>query len=420
MLSTASDPKVRILTLSSSAGPDVSLHPRRVLLPVAIGTCLSLLADSTMYTVLPTHTSAAGIGFSSVGIMLSINRWVRLFLNGPIGIAYGRWRKRPIFISALLIGAVAAAIYALTTGFWPLLVGRVLWGVAWAGIWVGGNAIILDMTSDDDRGKWIGAYQVSFFLGGASGAFLGGALTDLIGYPQTMLFLSALSFLGCIVAALYLPETQRSSDSSAPPVMQKSALVRPKNFAPAIALLGISRLVVPGILTATLGLFLVQKIGDPIDVGGHRLGVATVTGIGLGLATIISMIAAPVAGLLSDRLGNRWKVVAYGLIPGIFGFALLSGGAPLLITLGIPLIAYASGSNQGLATSITGDEGNASRRLGVLFTAGDLTSAIGPLLAYALIPIIGISGVYGIAAALFALMLLIALNMSARHPRTRS
>jgi putative MFS transporter len=170
-------------------------------------------------------------------------------------------------------------------------------------------------------------------------------------------------------------------------------------------------------LTATFGLFLSEQIGDPIHFSGRTFGVATVTGFGLGIATLISMIAAPTAGLLSDRLGNRWKLAAIGLVPGTLGFILLSRGTPLSISLGIPLIAYASGSNQGLATSITGDDDSRSWRLGVLFSVGDLTSAIGPLLAYALIPFFNISGVYGMAAILFALLLVISTTLSTRYRR---
>ena len=130
--------------------------PWRILIPVAIGTCLSLLGDTSLYAVLPTHTEAAGVSVASVGILLSANRFIRLILNGPLGVAYDRYPRRPLFVAALLIGGISTAIYGLTYGFWPLLCGRFLWGLAWSGIWVGGNTIILDISNDENRGKWIG------------------------------------------------------------------------------------------------------------------------------------------------------------------------------------------------------------------------------------------------------------------------
>jgi hypothetical protein len=78
------------------------------------------------------------------------------------------------------------------------------------------------------------------------------------------------------------------------------------------------------------------------------------------------------------------------------------------------LIAYTSGSNQGLSTSITGDTDTSSWRLGILFTAGDLASAMGPLLAYALIPVVDIAGLYFLAAGLFGFVFIVAARISLR------
>ena len=115
--------------------------------PLGLGTALSLMGDATLYTVLPTHTAKAGIALSSVGIILGVNRAVRLFLNGPAGLAYDRWPRRRLFVPALFIVSLSRAVYAATRGFWPMLVGRLLWGLAWSGIWVGGATVILDVTA---------------------------------------------------------------------------------------------------------------------------------------------------------------------------------------------------------------------------------------------------------------------------------
>jgi MFS family permease len=88
--------------------------------------------------------------------------------------------------------------------------------------------------------------------------------------------------------------------------------------------------------------------------------------------------------------------------------------------LGLPLTAVASSSNQGLSTALVGDlssEAQRGRFLGILFTVGDLGSAIGPLLAYALLPLWGIAGVYWLSAGLFILILLLAIHWSIGQPR---
>ncbi|MGD2144856.1 MAG: MFS transporter [Anaerolineae bacterium] len=397
--------------------------PYHVLLPAGLGTCLSLFGDASLYAVLPTHTAAAGVSVASVGILLSANRFVRLVLNGPAGVAYDRWRRRPLFVPALFVGACSTAIYGLAQGFWPLLAGRLLWGLAWAGIWVGGNTIILDITHDDTRGGWIGIYQVFFFLGASGGALLGGFLTDRLGYRPAMGIGAALTLIGSLIALMFLPETRGLRPEAAGAVASRRGSTLGSNpssgaaLLAVIALYGINRLVVAGVFQSTFGLFLLKQLGDQVQIGGRPVGVATLTGSALGLSTLIAMASAPVLGSLSDRLGNRWRAAAVGLLPGVAGFALLAIGAPLTILVGIPLTAITSGSNQGLSTALIGDFGGVgrqSRRLGVLFTAGDLASAVGPLLAYALIPLLEIEGIYLLNAGAFAAIFLVSVWRSVR------
>ena len=136
------------------------------------------IVDQAVYENSVRQFGDAGIVLASVGVLLGANRAVRILLNGPAGLAYDRCPRRWLFVPALFVGALSTAIYALARSFWPLLIGRLLWGLAWSGIWVGGATVILDVTTDLDRGRWTGLYQTWFFFGGAAGAFVGGLLTD--------------------------------------------------------------------------------------------------------------------------------------------------------------------------------------------------------------------------------------------------
>lgn len=73
----------------------------------------------------------------------------------------------------------------------------------------------------------------------------------------------------------------------------------------------------------------------------------------------------------------------------------------------VPLNSMTSGSNQGLATVLLGHEVGERERgrwLGTLFTVGDLASAIGPLLTFALLEAVALRWLYILAAILLALM----------------
>jgi MFS family permease len=379
------------------------------------------MGDATLYTVLPTHAAEAGIALIQVGIILSANRIVRLFLNGPMGLAYDRSRRRRLFISALFVGALSTLLYAVTYGFWPLLVGRLLWGLAWSGIWVGGTTILLDVTTDKDRGRWTGYYQTWFFLGAAFGAFAGGLLTDQLGYHAAMWIGAAVTAFGGLYALLALPETRGAHPDKKPESLPNPAKDWHRNPGLWIVavLQGINRFVFAGVLAATMALLVQDQLpAAGLTIGTDLIiGVATLTGVLMAGRTVLSMLSAPLSGNLSDRLGSRWGITTIGMASGAVSMLLLSRSSPVSIILGVALGAIVSGGIQALVTAQTGDlveKGQRGRAIGFLHTAGDLGSAAGPLVAYGLLVWIGLSGVFVLSAGLFVVGAVLALWYSSR------
>ncbi len=367
--------------------------------PLGLGTALSLMGDATLYTVLPTHFADAGIALASVGVILSVNRLIRLVTNGPAGWMYDRsWDRRVLFLASLALGALSTAMYAMSAGFEILFVARLLWGLAWSGIWVGGNAIVLEMAAERERGRWVGIYQVWFFFGGAVGAFLGGVLTDALGYQSALWIGAIVSAIGTIVAAIGLVNQGHLHQGRAPaqPNLSPARFLTPNLHAlspamwAAIAAHGANRLVASGVVTSTLGL-LVQNLR------GDLVGVASITGGLLAGRTFVSLASAPIAGAWSDRIGSRWGLLAVSLFVGAVGIAIFAIPDTLAVVIGALLGAIASGNIQSLATALVGDlsaDKRQGRNLGIFHTAGDLGSAIGPLAAFALLPITGLATVF--------------------------
>jgi putative MFS transporter len=165
----------------------------------------------------------------------------------------------------------------------------------------------------------------------------------------------------------------------------------------------VNRFVNAGIITGTLALWVQARWGATAAEGAG--GLASVAGLLLGLSTLVSMLTAPVAGHVSDRRGGRWRVAAALLLPGVMGTLLLAAGLPLLIVLAVPLNAVAGGSSQGLATALLGDATAPEvrgRALGWVHTFGDLTSAAAPMLAYWLLPLVGLPGIYAACGVILA------------------
>jgi MFS family permease len=183
--------------------------PNRVLTPLGLGLALSLLGDATLYAVLPSPVFAAqaGITLAMVGWVLGLNRLVRIVFNGPAGYLYDRLPRRPVLLTSMLIGAFSTAIYALGSGVLLMIIGRVVWGLAWSGIWIGANTIALDISHHHNRGSVNGALQMWFFIGVAASSLLGGLFTDLFTYRGGLAISSMLTFVGFLMWLKFLPET---------------------------------------------------------------------------------------------------------------------------------------------------------------------------------------------------------------------
>ena len=354
-----------------------------------------------MYAVLPTHTVEAGITLTMVGILLGVNRAVRLVFNGVAGWCYDRMSQRGLFLGGLTLGAVSTACCAAAYQFWLLFVGRALWGVAWSLIWIGGGVILLNLADASERGRWTGWYQTWFFLGIGTGSFVGGMLTDLVGYHPTLWIISVTQAVSIVVVALFLPAIpQRKPVKGAHSSLKTLTTFFTYNFGVAILLQGINRFCIPGMLAATLGLLVKERLISPQFV----LGAATVTGLLIAGRTVLSMAVAPLAGHLSDRLKSRWSVLSFAFLIGIGAMLLLTFQIAILIIVGFLCSAVITSSVQSLTITLTGDlvaDEHRGKAISVLHTMGDLGSALGPPCAYTLLVYIGLSGVYLLCALLF-------------------
>lgn len=395
----------------------ISRRQMRLLVPLGTAMALSLTGDSTMYAVLASQTELLGIGLGVVGVLLGANRMIRIPGNLVSGAFYDRGRRRPLFLLGLVLGILSTMSYGLVRGFWPLLAGRVLWGIAWSLINVGGYNMILDWSTPEDRGRMAGLYQVAFMLGLALSPILGGALTDTVGFRQAVRICAAVSGVGLLVALVALPETapgvrvqSKISVVISRRIQLRQGFGRLRSMDRSLLVASYVYLVVllvnSGVLMSTISLYVEQRWGSTLPVGHTAIGVASLGGLLLAMRALLGIVGGPVAGAISDRMGDRWPVVRAGLLLGSFGFVVLVFLQGLgAVPLGVTMVSLSAGALAATLVALVGDMVEGQRQgiaMGGLATAGDIGSAIGPPLAYGLAVAIGLRWVYLFCA--FALL----------------
>jgi len=415
-----------------------TLKPARLLVPLGVAVCLALFGDLTLYAVLATEREAVGLSLGAVGVMLAANRLIRIPGNPLVGRWFDVWGRRRLFILGMTLGTLSTALYGLTRGFAPFLLARFMWGTAWMLINIGGTAMILDISTPANRGKLIGSYNVWMLLGFALGPWIGGWLVDALGFRVAMLICAGFTAGGLLAAVLGLPETApeltnkrpgsgigRGRDVSRSRSVDAVAIHRRIDLADLVVLWrnGLRLFVVhprllsaallyllilfvgEGVALSTFNLWLEQNFGATLTLGTLTLGVAAASGFLAGARALVAGISGPVAGALSDAASGRNAVIGGGMLISAFGLVWLAfSGSPLSILLAVLVSAVGDGAVRATLTATLGDfapPDNKGLVMGMYATIGDVGSTLGPLLAFALLPFIGLRWLYALCAFIF-------------------
>ena len=368
--------------------------PSRVLLPLGLAVCLSLFGDLTLYAVLVTQLDVVGLSLGSVGIMLGVNRLVRVPGNPLAGLLLDRWGRRPLFVVGMLLGVLSTAGYGLVRGFWPFLVARLGWGIAWTLINVGGMAMVLDVSRPTNRGRLVGLYNTWMLTGLALGPLVGGLLVDMIGFRPGLLICAGITAVGLVVAVAALPETAHGRMANG----EWRSAIGDTRLLTVAGLFLITQLAGEGVVFSTVSLLVQRCCGQTVSLGPLALGVASAGGLLLALRSLLAGGVGPLAGHVSDTPSGCGPVIVASLVVGMLGFGLLSFATSLwAIVLGVMVSAVSGGAALATLAAQVGDltpPGKEGVVMGAYATAGDVGSTAGPFLAFALLSVADLRWVY--------------------------
>jgi MFS family permease len=377
--------------------------PPRVVLALGAATALAMVGDMLIYTVLPTHHAALGISVAALGVILSIHRFIRLVANSVGGMISDRFGRRRPFLWGTALALASIVGYAVADGFWPLLAARLVWGVAFSLILVGAHSIVLDVTSPAERGRALGWYHALVAGGTMTALVASGVLADLVGYRTTLAIFIPVTALAWLIGYLAVGETRpaRAAQALSPSLRQTYGAVDRRLLWPGYVTFA-TFFAGNGVLMATLGGHLQAEIGAG---AGVVVPLATITGVLLAARKLSSVVAAPLAGALSDRVADRRWIAAGGVAAGIVGFATLASSHGITaIAVGVVLTALGEGVLMPAITAWAGDLTPPHVRgvvMGGLATANDLGGAVGPLVGYAIGAAVGLRPAYALCAVVF-------------------
>ena len=366
--------------------------PPRWVVAVSFAVAAAILGDSLLYAVLPTMYSSLGLKIGMVGILLSANRFVRLASNPVAGWVVARTGVRRPFVIAVFAAALTTAAYGLGLGFAVFLLARAGWGICWSFLRLGGYLAALDSADDQSRGYYLGFFNGVTRFGSFIAVLIGGFMTDLIGFTETVYIFALLTVLGGLLVLRERPPDRASkvvieNANTNSSEVDLERLSRPQRRRLGVVSSGafVQAMAVQGLVTATLGLWLQRQYGDEYGAFFIVIGVASLTGMLLSTRFLFDFLWGPVAGHLSDRHGRVTIIMITGSVEAIalIGLA-FAVGVIWTIFVSILLFLAATAVKVTLDAS-AGDIAPAGRRSQTMSwyaTWSDLGAAAGPLIGY--------------------------------------
>ncbi|WP_221564656.1 MFS transporter [Alkalihalobacillus sp. TS-13] len=250
---------------------------------VGLITAVCGLGDAMLFIVLPIYYPDFGLTFLwQVGVLLSINRFIRLPINPLVGWFYLRMSKRAGLLLAVLLAIGTTFSYGWLQNFWLLFIARCVWGVAWSFLRLGGYLTVLEASSNHNRGHFIGIYNGLAGLGGLVGMLAGGLMTDLINIKIVTNTFSMITLLVIPFVIKYIPSSVPTSKMEKGWITQKrgySSIWKTKDFLIVLGSGLLIPLVVHGVFASTLSTMISKQLSSIPEVAGVGIGAASLAGI---------------------------------------------------------------------------------------------------------------------------------------------
>jgi MFS family permease len=360
--------------------------------------------------VLPTFAADLGALPELIGIIVAASTITGVFFKLPAGALSDVLGRRRMMVLGALFFALPPFLYPFVHDAWSLLALRFVHGFATAIFSPVASAYVASLAVTG-RGARLGWFSSANDIGATAGPLMGGlVLYFTASYSVTYLTVGALGVLTFIVVLL-LPDVDRTAvDRTA---VDRTPRRETQTFAERAAEFrqGVAEVFRTPPIFVAAGIEAVMYLGYgaflgflPIYAKNVGLNDAEIA-IVLGAQLVLTMVAKPITGRASDRVG-RMPVIVIGLLLCATALPLIFRSESLAaFVLAAPLLGLGVGAVTPVTNALIADLASARRlgaAMGVFGTIWDIGEAAGPMIAGFLIGGLGYAATFDVLAAITA------------------
>jgi MFS family permease len=397
--------------VASSRGIGLDRERWRILIWMCVLISVNQLGFGAIVPVVPLFAEQYGVSQSAIGLTIAVYGLARFLVNVPAGRLADSHGRRVALALGGVVTVTGTILCAVAPSYGLFLAARFIAGAGAAFVLTGGQIVLADISTSQNRGRVMAIYQGVFLVTVGAGAFPGGWQAEHVSLAAPFWVSAFLAGIVSVLAWFFVPETRHlahrlaSKGGGATPLSTRGQLAAVM-AAPGFLLISLVGFATVAARTGALFNVIPLFAEDEIGLGADEIGV------GLGMVSIIGLLFVYPSGLLVDRFGRKAIIVPSTLISAaamlLFGLA-TSFEFYLFASVVWSTASGISGATPAAYAADIAPPGMAASAMGLFRAVSDSGYVIGPLVLGALADATSsITALRATAATLLAIGLLFA------------
>jgi len=236
----------------------------------------------------------------------------------PWGALADRIGSRRVMVASILGIAVSTILFGFAQGFWQAALARLVAGLLGAGVFVPGVRLVSGWFPPEERGTALGILSIGGSVGLITSSTLSPYIATIIGWRGTIVGIGLLGLTLTVVLWMTLKDNEAEERTGGDGDLRD--VLSDRSFW-ALGAIQMARLGANYAFIAWLPLLLQEEFGMSLVAAGAAFSLFNVAG----------MVANPLGGIISDRLGEKSVLLVSFAVLAVstFAFTLVKGGLPM-------------------------------------------------------------------------------------------